>query len=49
MDKPVLLLEFDSMKISKQNRLQRLSDRIEVLKKSKSWQLARLKRRSKVR
>lgn len=49
MDKPVLLLEFDSMKISKQNRLQRLSDRIEALKKSKSWPLARLKRRSKVR
>ena len=42
MDKPELLLEFDSIKISKQNRLHHSSDRIEALKRSKSRQLARL-------
>jgi hypothetical protein len=49
IDKPELLLEFDSAKISKQNRPSHSSDRIEVLETSKSWQLARLNWRSKVR
>ena len=49
IDKPELLLEFDSVKISKQNRPSHSNDRIEVLESSKSWQLARLNWRSKVR
>lgn len=49
INKPELLLEFDSVKISKQNRPSHSSDRIEVLESSKSWQLARLNWRSKVR
>jgi predicted nucleotidyltransferase component of viral defense system len=49
IDKPELLLEFDNVKSSKENRPSHSNDRIEVLESSKTWQLARLSWRSKVR
>lgn len=49
IDKPELLLEFDNAKSSKQNRPSHSNDRIEILESSKTWQMARLNWRSKVR
>lgn len=49
IDKPELLLEFDNSKSSKQNRPSHSNDRIEILESSKTWQMARLNWRSKVR
>jgi len=49
IDKPELLLEFDNAKSSKQNRPSHSNDRIEILESSKTWQIARLSWRSKVR
>ncbi len=49
IDKPELLLEFDKAQSSKHNRPSHSNDRIELLETSKSWQLARLSWRSKVR
>ncbi len=49
IDKPELLLEFDSMKSSKQNRPSHSNDKIEIQENSKTWQMARLSWRSKVR
>lgn len=49
IEKPELLLEFDKGQLSRQNRPSHSSDRIELLETSKSWQLARLSWRSKVR
>jgi predicted nucleotidyltransferase component of viral defense system len=47
--KPELLLEFDNAKSSKQNRPSHSNDRIDILESSKTWQMARLSWRSKVR
>jgi predicted nucleotidyltransferase len=49
INKPELLLEFDILKSSKHNRPSHSNDRIEILESSKTWQLARLSWRSKVR
>jgi hypothetical protein len=49
LDKPELLLEFDTIKSSKQNSPSHSNDRIEILESSKTWQMARLSCRSKVR
>jgi hypothetical protein len=49
IDKPELLLEFDSVKISKNNKPSHSNDRIDILESSKTWQIARLNWRSKVR
>jgi len=49
IDKPELLLEFDKEKSSKENRPSHSNNRIEVLESSKTWQMARLSWRSKVR
>jgi predicted nucleotidyltransferase component of viral defense system len=49
IDKPELLLEFDNAKSSKQNRPSHSNDRIEIVESSKTWQMARLSWRAKVR
>lgn len=49
IDNPELLLEFDNVNSSKQNKPSHSNDRIQVLESSKTWQLARLSWRSKVR
>ena len=49
IDKPELLLEFDSVQISKSNKPSHSNDRIDVVESSKTWQIARLNWRSKVR
>ena len=49
LEKPELLLAFDNAKSSKQNRPSHSNDRIEILESSKTWQMARLSWRLKVR
>jgi len=49
IDKPELLLEFDTVKSSNQNRPSHSNDRIDILESSKTWQMSRLSWRSKVR
>jgi len=49
IDKPELLLEFDTIKSPKQNRPSHSNDRIEIAGGSKTWQMSRLSWRSKVR
>jgi hypothetical protein len=49
IDQPELLLEFDTTKTSNQNRPSHSNDRIAILESSKTWQMARLSWRSKVR
>lgn len=49
IDKPELLLEFDNVKLSKQNSPSHSNDRIEILESSKNWIEARISWRSKVR
>lgn len=49
IDKPELLLEFDNPKSSKQNRPSHSNDRIEIVESSKTWPMARLSWRAKVR
>jgi hypothetical protein len=49
IDKPELLLVFDNPKSSKQNRPSHSNDRIEIIASSKTWPMARLSWRAKVR
>ena len=49
IDKPELLLEFDNVKSSKQNRPSHSNDRIEIVEGSKTWIEAKISWRSKVR
>ena len=49
IDKPELLLEFDSVKTSRQNSPSHSNDRIEIFENSRNWVEARISWRSKVR